>query len=93
MKKSFFFIISILLCITSFYFYYAINIVLRFFPLDNPEAVIFTLSHNVGGAQNVIWILLQPCIKKAFDHSFLALSLIGIASMSISLLYLKKQKT
>lgn len=92
MKKSFFFIISILLCITSFYFYYAIDIVLRFFPLDNPEAVIFTLSHNVGGAQNVIWILLQPCIKKAFDHSFLALSLIGIASMSISLLYLKKQK-
>ena len=84
-------LLAILLCVIAFFGNYAVNIFLRFFPLDNPEAVVFTMTHNVGGTQNIILILLEPCVWKTVENSAFTLSLIALASLSLSLYYGKKR--
>ena len=81
----------VLLLIMAFFVYFSVDVLLSFFPLENPEAVVFTMAHNTVGAQNIILILLEPCVRKAIENSLFALSLIGMISFAISLFYCKKK--
>lgn len=89
--KIFLLLLVFLLLIMAFFVYYSVDILLSFFPLENPEAVVFTMAHNTVGAQNIIFILLEPCARKAVENSLFALSLIGMISFAISLFYSKKK--
>lgn len=84
-------LLVVLLLIMAFFVFYSVDILLSFFPLENPEAVVFTMAHNTVGAQNIIFILLEPCVGKAVENSLFALSLIGMISFTISLFYCKKK--
>ena len=66
----------IILCFVGMFLFESIDVLMLCFPLENLDAVVFTLTHNVDGASKVMWILLEPCLKTAIENTFLGLALI-----------------
>jgi len=93
LMKVVLFVLIIVFCFVGMCFLESIDVLESFFPLTNPEAVLFTLTHNVGGAQKVVYILLEPCVKKTIEDTLFILSIIGLSSMCLSLLGIRKEKT
>ena len=91
LAKLFLFILILASCLVGMFFLESINVLDAFFPLENPEAVVFTLTHNVSGAQKVVYILLEPCIKKTIEDTLFILALLGILSMSLSFFLARKE--
>ncbi|MBR4785319.1 MAG: LTA synthase family protein [Fibrobacter sp.] len=54
----------------------SIDVLMAFFPLENLDAVVFTLTHNVDGTTNLMWLLLEPCLKTAAENTFWGLAFI-----------------
>ena len=82
---------SILLGVIGLFLYYAVDVLIKFFPLDNPEAVVFTITNVVGDAYKVVWILLEPCVQQTMEFSVCAISLLALISMVVGLVYCKKK--
>ena len=91
LAKLFLFILIVVLCFVGMFFLESIDVLDAFFPLKNPEAVLFTITHNVGGAQKIIYILLEPCAKKTIEDALFILALLGLSSMCLSLFSAKKE--
>lgn len=91
--KLFLFILIVVLCFVGMFILESIDVLDAFFPLNAPEAVLFTLTHNVGGAQKVVSILLEPCAKKTIEDTLFFLALLGLSSMCLSFFTLKKEFT
>ena len=89
--KLFLFILIVALCFVGMFFLESIDVLDAFFPLKNPEAVLFTLTHNVGGAQKVVYLLLEPCVKKTIEDTFFILAILGLSSMCLSLFVVRKE--
>lgn len=66
------------------------DVLLRHFPLDNPEAVIFTLTHNVAGAEKVLTIILEPYIARSIERSIV---IIGVLILFSVLFGIKRKKS
>ena len=91
LAKLFLFILIVALCFVGMFFLESIDALDAFFPLKNPEAVLFTLTHNVGGAQKVVYILLEPCVKKTIEDTLFILAILGLSSMCLSLFIVRKE--
>lgn len=90
LAKFFLFILIVVLCFVGRFFLESIDVLDVFFPLKNPEAVLFTLTHNVSGAQKVVYILLEPCVKKTIEYTLFILALLGLSSMCLSFFTLRR---
>lgn len=91
LAKMCLFVLIAALCFVGMFFLESIDVLDAFFPLKNPEAVLFTLTHNVGGAQRIIYILLEPCVKKTIEDTLFILALLGLSSMCLSFFTQKKE--
>lgn len=81
----------IILCFLGMFLFESIDTLMRFFPLENPDAVIFTLTHNVGGTYKIMWILLEPCLKGTIENTLIAFALIAFFSICFTLFHCKKK--
>ena len=90
-KKILLLLTSVVLGVIGLFFYYAVGVLIKFFPLENPEAVIFTITNVVGDAYKVIWILLEPCVQQTMEIAVCTISLIAISSIVVGLVYCKKK--
>ena len=88
--RIFFLIIAFLFCFIGVLFFEVSEILLRVFPLDNPEAVLFTLTHNVSGANNVFFILLDPKLSISIENTLFMFSLVGLIVIITILVMSKK---
>ena len=86
-------VLAALFCLIGIFFYKALDVLLSVFPLDNPEALIFTLSHNVGGAQNVIWSLLKPVMTISIEFFIFTILAIGFVAFAFAFAFSKKTPT
>lgn len=77
-------IFSAVFCFLAFFLYKSINVLLSVFPLDNPEALVFTLTHNIDGAHNVVWTLLRPTAEISVEYTLIILLLIGLVVLGLS---------
>lgn len=79
--------LTAIFCVVAIFLYKALNVLLSVFPLDNPEALVFTLTHNVNGSQNIVWIILEPIIYVSVELSllFLLLEFLGVIGLSVLL--------
>ena len=89
--KVFLFILSVSLCFVGTFFLESIGVLESFFPLESPEAVLFTITHNVGGAQKIIYILLEPCVKKTIGDALFIFGLLGFLSMCMAFFLARKE--
>ena len=63
-------------CFVGMFLFESIDVLMAFFPLENLDAVVFTLTHNVDGTTNLMWLLLEPCLKTAAENTFWGLAFI-----------------
>ena len=82
---------AIVFCFVVFFLYKAIDVLLSVFPLDNPEALVFTLSHNVGGAQNIVWTLLEPVVGVSIEQTAFVLLMVIPVALVLALLFYRKR--
>ena len=91
LAKSFLFILIVVLCFVGMFLFKSFDVLINFLPLDNPEAVVFTLTHNVGGAQRLMYKLLEPYVPKTIEDVFFVFSIVGLSSMGLSLFFAQKE--
>lgn len=93
-KKNFFvgcaLLGAVLFCFVGMFIYESLELLLRVFPLDDPESVIFTFTHNVLGAQNLVRILLMPKLASSLENIFFILSFVALIWLAIILFFRKK---
>ena len=65
----------------------------RQFPLDQPEAVIFTLTQNTEGSERFVYAILEESLFIAIDNEKQSLFIAFIFSLILSLLFRLKKKT
>ena len=82
----------VIMCFLGVFLVESIDVLMRFFPLDNLEAVVFTLTHNVGGSNEVLRILLEPCLKTSVGRTCLFFLLSVFFSTIYSFLLIKPKK-
>lgn len=80
----------IILCFIGMFLFESIDTLIRLFPLNNFEAVLFTLTHDVGGTKKFMWVLLEPCLKPAVISFVEGLFLIVSVAILFSFIRLKK---
>lgn len=81
----------VILCFIGMVLFESIDVLMLFFPLENLDAVVFTLTHNVDGASKVLWVLLEPCLKTAIENTFLGLAFIASVVVFFFLVFCKKK--
>lgn len=81
----------IILCFLGMFLFKSIDTLMHFFPLENLDAVVFTLTHNVGGTYKIMWILLEPCLKASIENTFISFALISLFSICFAVFYCKKE--
>ena len=91
LAKLFLFILIVVLCFVGMFLLESVDVFAAFFPLNNPEAVLFTLTHDVGGAHKIIYLLLEPCVKKTIEDTLFILAFLGLSSMCLSLFVVRKE--
>ena len=77
----------------AIFLYKSLDVLLSVFPLDNPEALVFTLTHNVGGAQNIVWTLLEPVVGVSIEQFSIVFLFVGLVALAIALLIYKKKNS
>ena len=75
----------------ALFLYKSLDVLLSVFPLDNPEALVFTLTHNVGGAQNILWTLLGPVVGVSIEQFSILFVIVGFVALAMAFLVYKKR--
>lgn len=84
-------VLATLFCLIGIFLYKALDVLLSVFPLDNPEALVFTLTHSVEGAQNVVWTLLGPAMIISIEFFILTMLAIGFAALGVAYIFPKNK--
>lgn len=82
----------IVCCVFANFVKLSLDFLLGCFPLDNPEAVLFTLSHRVIGAEKFLMIMLEPYFRSAINYSAIQIIFIFFVLLAIGL-FLKYKKS
>lgn len=87
MKKGLFCSIAILFLITEIFCIKMVPVLTATFPLENTDAVMFTLTQNVDGSRDFVISLIMGAIKSSIAISFFLLIAIVIVLLAVRFLH------
>ncbi len=80
-------------CFAGIFICISLDALKRQFPLDKPEAVIFTLTQNTEGSERFVYAILEESLVIAIDNEKQSLFIAFIFSLILLLLFRLKKKT
>lgn len=85
--------IILFFCFAGMFTCISLDALKRQFPLDQPEAVIFTLTQNTEGSERFVYAILEESLVIAIDNEKQSLFIAFIFSLILLLLFRLKKKT
>ena len=86
-------LIVLFFCFAGMFICISLDALKRQFPLDQPEAVIFTLTQNTEGSEKFVYAILEESLVIAIDNEKQSLFIAFIFSLILLLLFRLKKKT
>lgn len=87
MKKGLFFWFAFFVLFAEIFCIKMIPVLTATFPLENTDAVMFTLTQNIDGSRDFVVSLIMGVVKSSVAISFLAFFVIAVMSVAAGFLY------